>query len=178
MWDELNSKRGYGWSVNPWVWVYGFEKTGKYLYTGKKGGTVKRVYVADYNDPLNGGKDFTLVDKGQRVNAEYYYNNVDNEGSLLNNLSATATIGFGTSSNTGTSTYMFRFYSKKGPLPKADLLPSPTVEISTAQSTLTVGGSVVLDIKVTKGTNDLLGVTKLYMGTTLLSTLSLDADVS
>lgn len=24
-WDELNEKRGYPWSSNPWVWVYEFE---------------------------------------------------------------------------------------------------------------------------------------------------------
>lgn len=26
LWDSLNEKRGYGWSVNPWVWVYTFER--------------------------------------------------------------------------------------------------------------------------------------------------------
>jgi len=25
LWDSLNTKRGYGWEVNPWVWVYEFE---------------------------------------------------------------------------------------------------------------------------------------------------------
>lgn len=25
LWDSLNEKRGYGWSNNPWVWVYEFE---------------------------------------------------------------------------------------------------------------------------------------------------------
>ena len=25
-WESLNEKRGYGWSVNPWVWVVEFEK--------------------------------------------------------------------------------------------------------------------------------------------------------
>ena len=25
LWDSLNSKRGYGWDTNPWVWVYVFE---------------------------------------------------------------------------------------------------------------------------------------------------------
>lgn len=25
LWDELNAKRGYGWEVNPWVWVIEFE---------------------------------------------------------------------------------------------------------------------------------------------------------
>jgi hypothetical protein len=25
-WDILNVKRGYGWSVNPWVWVISFER--------------------------------------------------------------------------------------------------------------------------------------------------------
>jgi len=24
LWDHLNAKRGYGWSVNPWVWVVTF----------------------------------------------------------------------------------------------------------------------------------------------------------
>jgi len=26
IWDSLNAKRGYGWEVNPWVWVIGFKK--------------------------------------------------------------------------------------------------------------------------------------------------------
>lgn len=25
LWDKLNAKRGYGWDVNPWVWVIEFE---------------------------------------------------------------------------------------------------------------------------------------------------------
>jgi hypothetical protein len=29
LWDSINAKRGYGWGVNPWVWVYEFERTGK-----------------------------------------------------------------------------------------------------------------------------------------------------
>jgi hypothetical protein len=26
LWDGLNAKRGYGWDVNPWVWVIQFER--------------------------------------------------------------------------------------------------------------------------------------------------------
>lgn len=26
LWDSLNAKRGFGWSVNPWVWVLEFRK--------------------------------------------------------------------------------------------------------------------------------------------------------
>jgi hypothetical protein len=26
LWDSINKKRGYGWEVNPWVWVYEFKK--------------------------------------------------------------------------------------------------------------------------------------------------------
>lgn len=26
LWDSLNERRGYGWLVNPWVWVYEFER--------------------------------------------------------------------------------------------------------------------------------------------------------
>jgi len=29
LWDSLNAKRGYGWSVNPWVWVITFKTLGK-----------------------------------------------------------------------------------------------------------------------------------------------------
>ena len=29
LWDSLNSKRGYGWNVNPWVWVISFEHVEK-----------------------------------------------------------------------------------------------------------------------------------------------------
>lgn len=25
LWDSINAKRGYGWNVNPWVWVVEFE---------------------------------------------------------------------------------------------------------------------------------------------------------
>ena len=27
LWDSLNAKRGYGWDVNPWVWVIEFRRT-------------------------------------------------------------------------------------------------------------------------------------------------------
>jgi hypothetical protein len=26
LWDSINAKRGYGWDVNPWVWVIGFRR--------------------------------------------------------------------------------------------------------------------------------------------------------
>ena len=26
LWDSINTKRGYGWSVNPWVWVIEFKR--------------------------------------------------------------------------------------------------------------------------------------------------------
>lgn len=26
LWDDLNLKRGYGWDMNPWVWVVGFQQ--------------------------------------------------------------------------------------------------------------------------------------------------------
>ena len=26
LWDEINAKRGFGWDVNPWVWVIEFKK--------------------------------------------------------------------------------------------------------------------------------------------------------
>ncbi len=26
LWDSINEKRGYGWKVNPWVWVVNFER--------------------------------------------------------------------------------------------------------------------------------------------------------
>ena len=29
LWDSLNAKRGYGWSINPWVWVIEFKQTGE-----------------------------------------------------------------------------------------------------------------------------------------------------
>ena len=25
LWDSINAKRGYGWDVNPWVWVIEFK---------------------------------------------------------------------------------------------------------------------------------------------------------
>jgi hypothetical protein len=35
LWDSLNSKRGYSWEANPWVWVYTFERCGKPLEVEK-----------------------------------------------------------------------------------------------------------------------------------------------
>ncbi len=29
LWNGLNTDRGYGWDVNPWVWVYEFERVDK-----------------------------------------------------------------------------------------------------------------------------------------------------
>ena len=29
IWNELNAKRGYGWDINPWVWVIEFERVDK-----------------------------------------------------------------------------------------------------------------------------------------------------
>lgn len=26
LWDSINAKRGYGWGINPWVWVISFRK--------------------------------------------------------------------------------------------------------------------------------------------------------
>jgi hypothetical protein len=26
LWDSINAARGYGWAVNPWVWVVEFER--------------------------------------------------------------------------------------------------------------------------------------------------------
>jgi hypothetical protein len=26
LWDSINAKRGYGWDVNPWVWVIEFKR--------------------------------------------------------------------------------------------------------------------------------------------------------
>jgi hypothetical protein len=26
LWDSLNSKRGYGWDKNPWVWAITFRR--------------------------------------------------------------------------------------------------------------------------------------------------------
>ena len=26
LWDSINAKRGYGWGVNPWVWVVSFRR--------------------------------------------------------------------------------------------------------------------------------------------------------
>jgi len=26
LWDSINAKRGFGWSVNPWVWVVAFKR--------------------------------------------------------------------------------------------------------------------------------------------------------
>ncbi|MCK4579401.1 MAG: hypothetical protein KAU50_11470 [Candidatus Marinimicrobia bacterium] len=28
LWNSINEKRGYGWDVNPWVWVIGFRRLG------------------------------------------------------------------------------------------------------------------------------------------------------
>ena len=30
LWDSINAKRGYGWDVNPWVWVVEFKRVRQY----------------------------------------------------------------------------------------------------------------------------------------------------
>jgi len=30
LWDSINAKRGYGWDVNPWVWVVEFKRVREY----------------------------------------------------------------------------------------------------------------------------------------------------
>lgn len=29
LWNSINAKRGYGWSINPWVWVIEFKRVGR-----------------------------------------------------------------------------------------------------------------------------------------------------
>ena len=29
LWDSINAKRGYGWDMNPWVWVISFRRIGE-----------------------------------------------------------------------------------------------------------------------------------------------------
>lgn len=36
LWDSLNEKRGYGWAVNPWVWVVGFRRIDQAVAKGEK----------------------------------------------------------------------------------------------------------------------------------------------
>ncbi len=150
-------------------------KTGNYLYTGLHGGSTKLVYQAPRNDSYNGVKDFLLVDKGPRVAAEYYYNIADENGDLIGSPSA-GKVGLGASSLTGQGAYMWRFNKKSGPQPKAALLPTLEIGLTAVESTLNAGGSVTLNAQVTKGTTDLLGNAILYHGTTIIDTLSLDAN--
>lgn len=148
-------------------------KTGQYLYLGVKGGTTKKPYMGPRIDPFNGTKDFLLYDRGPRVPAEYYYNIMDETGSILNNLTA-GNIGIGTAG--GDSRHMFRFNKKSGPQPKAALLPTPALELTALETELGAGSSVTLNAKVTKADNDLLGLALLYNGATVIDTLSLDAN--
>jgi hypothetical protein len=151
-------------------------KTGQYLYVGKKNGTTKRVYMGPRQDSFSGTKDFFLYDRGPRVPAEYYYGIADAaDGTLIGNPTA-GTTTVGASSNSTAGAYQWRFNKKMGLQPKPELLPTPIVALTTTTTVLSSGGSIVLNAQVTKGATDLLGTVSLYNGTTLITTLSLDAD--
>ncbi len=141
-------------------------KTGQYLYQGLNGGTTKVGYLAPLNDPNNGVKDFQLINQGtDNKNTYYYY--IDDGGSEFFN-DATGVI------NIKTGFQGWKFVPRQGPQPKT-VINTPSMGLGTTQTTFNAGGNVTLNAAVTKGATDLLGLTLLYHGTSLIDTLSLDA---
>jgi len=142
-------------------------KTGLYLYQGVKGGTTLVPYMAPLVDPYNGLKDFIMNEQGVNSGIMYYYLIGTANYQFYNAVTGTITVKSG---NQG-----WKIIPKQGPQPKAPRY-SPTVAITTPDVSFFVGGSVNLNIQVTKGANNLLGNVALYHNTTLVTTLPLDAN--
>jgi len=146
-------------------------RTGQFLYQGLNGGTTTVAYVAPQVDPNNGNKDFTIVEQGTNSTFYcYYIEDLANAGLEFANATAGA-IGL----KSAASAIGWRFTLKQGPEPKATRY-APTVAITTSDAISIVGGSINLNIQVTKGANDLTGSVKLYHNTTLIATLTPDAN--
>lgn len=146
-------------------------RTGEFLYQGLNGGATVVAYVAPQTDPNNGNKDFTIVEQGiYKTFFAYFIEDMSNGGLEIANGTLGAINLLAPSKNIGWS-----FSLRKGPQPKVTRF-APTVAITTSDVISIVGGTINLDIQVTKGANDLLGTLKLYHNTTLITTLPLDAN--
>jgi len=146
-------------------------RTGEFLYVGLNGGATLVPYMAPNIDPNNGNKDLSLVEQGVNGSEFCYYIEDPANGrtaianstvGLMNLVAQNKEVGW-------------KFKLKKGPQPKVTRY-APTVAITTPDVSSIVGGNINLDIQVTKGANDLLGTVKLYHNTTLLTTLTPDAN--
>lgn len=145
--------------------------TGEYLYMGLKGGEAIVAYMGPKTDPFGGEKDFFLYDMGPRVAAEYYYSISDSKGNRLgNNVAGAVNLAL----NLTSAPYQWRFNKKMGPQPKATPV-NVGLELTTVETSVFAGGNVNLNVKVTKGSSDLLGLALIYHGSTLLDTLELNA---
>lgn len=144
-------------------------KTGEYLKSGTING-VLTPYVAPFYDNVSDGlMDFYI--KHQNDGGIHYFI-VGNGNSQFFN----ATAGVLTASSpTSTSSQGWALVAKKGPQPKIKM-PEPTVSLSTVETSYYAGGTVTLNVKVNKIDNQLKGKTLLYLGTTLLDTLQIDAN--
>lgn len=146
-------------------------RTGEFLYQGLNGGTATVAYMAPQIDPKNGNKDFTLVEQGANgTDFCYYIEDMANNGLSFQNTTAGIINLAAASKAVG-----WKFKLKQGPQPKP-MRYAPLVALTTSDVVSTVGGSINLDIQLTQGLNDLTGAIKLYHNTTLLATLTPDAN--
>jgi hypothetical protein len=144
-------------------------KTGQYLYQGKKYGTSLMAYTASFNDNVPGSvKDFELKNMGTDSKGTYFYYIADGANQFFNDVSGKINIK-------SSATQGWKFVPRSGPQPKTTIV-TPTVGLGTTAQTFSAGGSVTLNANITKGATDLLGTSLLYHGTTLIDTLSLDAN--
>lgn len=143
-------------------------RTGEYLYVGAKDGTDRVGYVAAYDDPFNGVKDFELRNQGTDGRQSYHYFIADGQTQFFNDVAGAINV------KTGTSTQGWKFIPRPGPQPKATKA-TVTMSLTAVESSVFAGGDINLNAKVTKGSTDLLGEAILYYGKTVLDTLELNA---
>lgn len=147
-------------------------RTGEYLYQGLKGGTSKVAYVAPYNDPFKGVKDFELRDQGTDGKASYHYFIVDGSTQFFND--ATDAINL-----KSTSTQGWKFVPRPGPQPRK-LNPFPKLGLEATGDKIYAGGELTLSGYVKKASDtiasDICGKALLYDGTKFVDTLQLDAN--
>lgn len=144
-------------------------KTGEYLAQGANDstGTVK-AFVTPRSNPFNAVIDFELRDQGKDSKGTYYYFIVDGLTQFFNDVNGAINLK-------STSTQGWKFVPRSGPLPKVHL-PMPVMTLTPNTDAPFAGGSVTLTAKVAPNGGAVSGSTLLYYGTTLLDTLTLDAN--
>lgn len=140
------------------------QKTGEYLKQGTVNGVLS-PYVAPYYDNVADGElnfflqyqsvvGYFIVGKG---NTQFYND-------------ATGLLNLKNSTSTAQGWY---FHARKGPLPKSAII-TPTVSLTTPETSFHAGGSITLQAKLIKGSSELKGNALLYLGETFVDTLKLD----